>query len=275
MNLGVSTYSYWHFERTKQPIYYYLDKASRHGFGGVEILEDHIRELPVSELKEVKRYAFSLGLDIYAVAIHNNFVNPSRDARVKEVERVKEWLNKAYVLGASIIRVNSGRWRTIPNFDDLMRNRGVEPPIPGYTDEDALKWVEEAIGMLIPVAEDLGIILGLENHWGVSAKAQYMVRMFNDINSKYFRAIMDTGNFIEDTYNQLEAIAPYTAMVHAKTYFGGGVWYTLDIDYDRVFEILRRHGFNGWISLEYEGREDYDSGVVKSRDLLIKYVRQY
>jgi L-ribulose-5-phosphate 3-epimerase len=84
---------------------------------------------------------------------------------------------------------------------------------------------------------------------------------------------MDTGNFLYDTYRELEAIAPYTVMVHAKTYFGGGVWYTLDIDYDRVFKILRDAGFKGWISLEYEGREDYSTGVKKSRDLLLRYVK--
>lgn len=42
-----------------------------------------------------------------------------------------------------------------------------------------------------------------------------------------------------ETYKQLEYIAPYTALVHAKTYIGGGVWYTLDLDYDAIFGILR------------------------------------
>jgi sugar phosphate isomerase/epimerase len=51
------------------------------------------------------------------------------------------------------------------------------------------------------------------------------------------------------------------------------VWYTLDIDYDRVFKILRDAGFKGWISLEYEGREDYSTGVKESRDLLLRYVK--
>jgi len=273
MNLGVSTYSYWHFEREKMPINHYLEKASRHGFSGVEVLQDHLEGLSLSDLKEVKRMAFNLGLSIYAVSIHNNFVNPLTGSRDKEVEMVKKWLNVAYVLGASIIRVNSGRWRTIENFDELMKNKGKEPPLPGYTEEDALRWVEESIRSLLPTAEDLGIILGMENHWGVSGNATNMVRLFNSVNSKYFRAIMDVGNFIENTYEQLEMIAPYTAMVHAKTYFGGGVWYTLDIDYDRVFSMLRRHGFNGWVSLEYEGREGYDSGVLKSRELLLKYIR--
>ncbi|WP_291999358.1 sugar phosphate isomerase/epimerase [Caldivirga sp.] len=274
MNLGVSTYSFWHFEGEKMPINHYLEKAARHGFSGVEILEDHLRGLGTGDLREVKRTAFTLGLSIYAVSIHNDFVNPLTGSRDKEIELVKKWINAAYSLGASIIRINSGRWRTIKSFDELMKNKGKEPPLPGYSEEDALRWVEESIRSLLPAAEDLGVILGLENHWGISGKASNMVKMFNDVSSKYFRAIMDIGNFIEDTYEQLEMIAPYTAMVHAKTYFGGGVWYTLDIDYDKVFNMLRRYGFNGWVSLEYEGREDYDTGVAKSKELLLRYIKQ-
>jgi sugar phosphate isomerase/epimerase len=69
-------------------------------------------------------------------------------------------------------------------------------------------------------------------------------------------------------YPQMEAIAPQAVLVQAKTYFGGGVWYTLDIDYDRVAAILRKAGFRGYVSLEFEGKEDPGTAVPKSLDLL-------
>ena len=49
---------------------------------------------------------------------------------------------------------------------------------------------------------------------------------------------MDTGNFLEDPYDKLEQIAPKTVFVQAKTYYGGGEWYTLDLDYKRIAKIL-------------------------------------
>jgi len=272
MNLGVSTYSFWHFGDEKKPLQYYLERAYAHGFNGVEILENTLGDVSRSYLRDVKSKAFSLGLDIYCLSIHNNFVSPSRESRQEEVEKVSRWLEVAHYLGAKVIRVNSGRWRTLQSFDELMKARGIEPPLPGYTEEDALGWVVESLNTLVPKAEDLGVILGLENHWGVSRTAENMVRIFNSVNSRYLRAVMDTGNFLERTYEQFELIAPYTAMVQAKTYFGGGVWYTFSLDYDRIFETLRRAGFKGWISLEFEGREDYESGVKKSFDLLSKYL---
>ena len=274
MNLGISTYSFWHFEEKKLPLKEYLVKAYEHGFNGVEVLSNHIESRSEDYLKEIKRFAFKLGLDVYGLAIHNNFVKVDKDERMREVELVKDWIRLGSVLGVKIIRINSGRWMTVRSFDELMERRGIEPPPPGYSDEDAIEWVVECINECLEEAEKHGIILGLENHWGLTTRAGNMLKIIKKISSDYFGAIMDTGNFIHDTYRELEAIAPYTVMVHAKTYFGGGVWYTLDLDYDRIFEILRGVNFRGWVSLEYEGREAYDEGVRKSKELLLKYIKR-
>ena len=81
---------------------------------------------------------------------------------------------------------------------------------------------------------------------------------------------MDTGNFLEDPYPKLEKIAPRTVFVQAKTYFGGGEWYTLDLDYERIAAILRKVNYHGYISLEFEGKADPDKAVPKSVELLRK-----
>jgi sugar phosphate isomerase/epimerase len=56
--------------------------------------------------------------------------------------------------------------------------------------------------------------------------------------------------------------------VQAKTYFGGGEWYTLDLDYRRIAAILREVNYTGYISLEFEGKEDPNTAVPKSLALL-------
>ena len=61
------------------------------------------------------------------------------------------------------------------------------------------------------------------------------------------------------------------ALVQAETYFGGGRWYALDLDYARIAAILREDGYRGWISLEFEGNEDAATGVPKSLALLRKH----
>lgn len=73
---------------------------------------------------------------------------------------------------------------------------------------------------------------------------------------------------IEEPYDRLAVLAPQTAFVQAKTYFGGGIWYALDLDFPRIAEILRLHHYRGFISLEFEGREDYRTAIPKSLDVL-------
>jgi sugar phosphate isomerase/epimerase len=81
---------------------------------------------------------------------------------------------------------------------------------------------------------------------------------------------MDTGNFLEDPYEKLKAIAPRTVFVQAKTYYGGGLWYTLDLDYVRIARILAEAGYSGYVSLEMEGKEQADTAVPKSLGVLRK-----
>ncbi|MEM3648177.1 MAG: sugar phosphate isomerase/epimerase family protein [Thermoproteota archaeon] len=161
---------------------------------------------------------------------------------------------------------------TIKSFDELMANKGEEPPIPGYTEEDAFNWVVESIEKCLPVAENLGVVMALENHWGLTATPEGVLKVVEAVNSKWLRVLMDTGNFIEDTYNGLRKIAPYTVLVHVKTYYGGGVWYELDIDYSKVFKILREAGYRGYLSIEFEGKDDATSGVYKTRKMLLEHL---
>jgi sugar phosphate isomerase/epimerase len=83
---------------------------------------------------------------------------------------------------------------------------------------------------------------------------------------------MDTGNFLENPYNKLEKIVSKTSFVQAKTYYGGGEWYSLDLDYQRIIAMLKKANYQGYISIEFEGKEPGTVGVQKSVDLLRKYL---
>ena len=66
---------------------------------------------------------------------------------------------------------------------------------------------------------------------------------------------------------------PFTskaALVQTKTSYGGGLWYTLDIDYERIVQVLRKHRYRGYTSLEFEGKEDPKTGVPRSLATLRK-----
>jgi sugar phosphate isomerase/epimerase len=149
-----------------------------------------------------------------------------------------------------------------------MKVKGDEPPLKGYTNADALRWCIESIQECLPAAEKAGVILDLENHWGLTTKTEALLHIYRTVNSPWLGINLDIGNFPGDPYPEIEKIAPYANIAHFKTYFGGGVWYTLDLDYRRIATILRQANFTGYVSLEMEGNEPAATAVPKSLELM-------
>jgi sugar phosphate isomerase/epimerase len=97
------------------------------------------------------------------------------------------------------------------------------------------------------------------------------LRIVEKIKSPWLQMTLDTGNFLENSYSQMEQMASSPvpiALVQTKTYYGGGRWYALDLDYARIAKILEEHQYKGWISLEFEGNDDAEVGVPKSLAML-------
>lgn len=269
--IGVSTYSFWGFNGDATPIEHCIDQAAAMGFDGVEILHRQMKEESNGYLQSLKRRAFSAGLDLCGFSIHQDFVTPDPEERQRDVDHTLKCIELAYRLGIPTMRLNTGRWNTIRSFDALMKARGIEPRLEGYTEEDAFKWVIDSIEKCLPKAAECGVVMGLENHWGLSLDPDAILRILGALPSPWLQVTLDTGNFLEDPYDKLEKLASRAILVQAKTYFGGGKWYSLDLDYARIAEILRRHGFHGYISLEFEGRESPAEGVPRSLALLRKH----
>lgn len=268
IRIGVSTYSYWHFKPVKYPIEKVIDDAARLGFDGVEILHRQMPEESPAYLNKLKRAAFLNGLDLTMLSIHQDFVFPDPAERQKHIDHTVHCIDLAYQLGIPAVRLNSGRWKTIESFDNLMKAKGIEPPLPGYTKDDAIKWCIDSIEKCLPAAEKAGVVLALENHWGLTTYPDDLLAIYKSVNSPWLGMNVDTGNFVGDPYSQFERLAPNASIVQAKTYYGGGEWYTLEIDYKRIAGILRTANFHGYVSLEMEGKETAETAVPKSLQVL-------
>jgi len=267
--IAVSTYSFWRFKKgLRLPIETCIEKAAQMGFDAVEVLHIQMQDQSNEYLQRLKRTALINGLDLCSLSTHQGFLSPDKSKRQKNIDHTNHCIDIAYKLGIPIIRINTGTWGTSTSFNELMKNRGEEDPLPGYTDEDGFKWVIDSIKQCIPAARESGVILGLENHWGLSRTPEGLLRIVNAIDSPWVRVLLDTGNFLENPYDKLERCAPQTVFVQAKTYFGGGLWYTLDLDYDRIARILHAAKYRGYVSLEFEGNADYETALPRSLELL-------
>ena len=277
VKLAIATYSYWHFREPKVSIEAVIEKTSALGVEGVDILHRQM-ELPEKEplttahrayLRRLKRLAFTRGVAPVCLSTHQGFVSPQPEIVAANVAHTKKCLEICYELGIPALRINTGRWGTAKDFDDLMARRGVEPVLTGHTEDEGFKWCIGGIEACLAKAEECGVLLALENHWGLARTADGLLRIVNAIKSPWLGVLMDTGNFltapyVTADYEQLRQIAPKAVFVQAKTYPGGGEWYSLEMDYPRIARMLAEVNYRGYVSLEMEGKENPDTAVPKS-----------
>lgn len=268
IKLSISSYSYWHFKETKFPIEKVIDEAAKIGVEGIDILHRQMEGEDNAYIQKLKRHAFVNGIAFTCLSIHQSFVSPDKAFLKKEIEHTKKCIELAARMGIPCLRLNSGRWNTIKSFDELMKNRGVEPILPGYKEDDGFAWCIDSIQQCLPAAQENGVLLALENHWGLCSTPEGQLRIKKAIDSPWLGIMMDTGNFLENPYSKLEMLAPYTNFVQAKTYYGGGEWYSLELDYKRIMDILKKVNYHGYVSLEFEGKEDPFVAVPKSIEML-------
>jgi L-ribulose-5-phosphate 3-epimerase len=269
--IGISTYSYWQFQHEDyRPIEKCIDLAYEMGFDGVEILHRQMeaRDKDNAYLQSLKTRAHHHGIDLMGFSTHQTFLSPDADKRQQNIDHTIHCIEVAYAMGIPTMRVQSGTWGTSKDFDDLMAHRGVEAPLPGHTDEEAFKWVQESYEKILPTAAKCGVTLGFENHWGLGRTPEGLLKMVDSLNSPWAQVTLDTGNFLEDPYDKLKQCAGKACLVQTKTYYGGGLWYTLDLDYPRIASILKGAGYTGYLSLEFEGKESPLTAVPKSLALL-------
>jgi len=267
--IAVSTYSFWRFkDDSKLPVEQCIDEAARMGFDAVELLLMQMDSEEPAYLQRLKQRAFVNGVALCGFSTHQGFVSPDEAARQKNIDLTIHQIELAYQLGIPTMRINTGRWGTSKDFDELMANRGIEPVLPGHTEDEGFDWVIGSLEKIMPTAEKCGVTLGLENHWGLGRTPEGVLRIVDAIDSPWLQCTLDTGNFLEDPYDRLEKMAPKTVFVQAKTYYGGGIWYELELDYPRIAAMLRRHDFRGYVSLEFEGHEDWRTALPKSLAML-------
>src|SRR4051812_22178392 len=141
LRIGVSTYSFWHFKGEKVEIEQCIDRAADMGSDGVEILHQQMRSEDNGYLQELKRRAFTQGLDLIGFSTHQGFVSPDKSVRQKNIDHTLRCIELAWRLGIPRLPVNTGRWGTPKSFDKLMANRGIEPVFEGTNEKERFRWV--------------------------------------------------------------------------------------------------------------------------------------
>ncbi|HVX10332.1 MAG TPA: sugar phosphate isomerase/epimerase family protein [Pirellulales bacterium] len=232
----------------------FIDDCAKMGLEGTELTSYYFPPDPTPDyLRRLKEQTFRLGLDISGTAVGNDFCHPPGEARNKQIQFVKQWVDRAELLGAPVIRIFSGQAK------------------PGQSEADAHRLAVEAIEQCCAYAGQHGIFLALENHGGLTATADGLLRLVEDVKSEWFGVNVDTGNFHSaDPYAELARIAPYAVNVQVKVSMNPGGGKQEPADYRRLATMLAGTGYRGYIVLEYEEKEDPREACPRHIDELRK-----
>ncbi len=220
------------------------------GMEGVELLNKHFLETGEGYLRQLRESADSLGLEIASVNASNNFAVPDREKLEEQVAHVKKWVQVASRLGAPVVRVFTGHIAEGLDYGSL-----VPRAIEGFR-------------KIAQYAENYGVTLGVENHGNFCNRADEVLKIVEEVGSSRLKTFPDTGNFLENRYEQLEKVAPLAVHVHAKMYAFDEEGEETTIDYRRVAQIFQRVHYKGYFSIEYGGKGDQMAGVKKGLALL-------
>ena len=226
---------------------------------GVELLDFHL-EKPGIDYRELKDFISKKGLTIACLSVSNNFGYESEKKLRKEVAKVKKWIDTTALFGASIMRVFAGWAGPAPWDEDYGR---------GSSDRDVV-W-PRMIGCLrecVAYAEKAGLVLAVENHnhRGLVSTSEDAKRIVAEIDSSWFRLNLDTGGYTKDIYTAIEDTVDLAVHVHIKILQPGEEVIDKKLDYERIFGILKKKNYSGFISVEYEGEDDELTsipGVIK------------
>jgi sugar phosphate isomerase/epimerase len=235
----------------------FIEKAVTLQVDGVDMTGYYFKSTDPAYLASLRHLAYRNGVAFSGAACGVSMVQADAAKRADTVPQIKKWVDVTDALGAPHLRVFAGK---LPS---------------GVTQQQSIDWVVEAMKEACDYSGAKGITLGIEDHSGVTQQASVCLEIMQRINSPYAGINLDITHFVptptEDAYAQIEACLPYATNTHIRDLFDDGS----PIDLDRVWKLFVNAGFKGFMSAEYEAKEDAATGVPKLVEKILTLCKKY
>lgn len=231
----------------------FIGNAVEYGIDGVDMTTYYLKSTHPDYLYSLRHLAFKSGVHFSGAAAGTQMSEPDPAKRASAIAEIKLWVDVTDCLGAAHLRV----------FGYLVT--------PGSTDVQNIQYVVDTMKPACDYAAKKGITLGIENHGGVTSKAENVLEILRRVDSPYAGCNLDITHFEENEYAQIEMLVPCATHTHIRTNFDRGQ----PIDLDRVWNIFAKGGYKGYMSAEYAGAEDPCTAVpallARIKELCWKY----
>jgi sugar phosphate isomerase/epimerase len=226
----------------------FLEHCARElSVAGAELQDIHFRATRPAYLQRLRRTAGDLGLPLIGIGVHNDFGRAEPTWRRSEVVKVKQWLEVAADIGAGHVRVFAGH--------------------PEGSVHERWPAMIAALQEAAEYAAENGVRLVLENEAGFTPSAADHLRIVREVGHPALQPLLDTGNYAgprPEAWRSVLETAPHAAHVHAKFWHVDRSGAEPSMDYPALLAGLRRRGYDGWITFEYEAAEDETTGVPRA-----------
>jgi sugar phosphate isomerase/epimerase len=206
------------------------------------------------------------GVRLLNVAVDaGDLLEADDDKRAADIAELKRWIERFSGMGAQFVRVNPG--------SPFSPHHGDQPPAH----------LVEALVELGDFAASHGSRLLVENHGGPSSDPAWMLGLLDAVGTEHLGLLLDLGNFdaliqpvmalmfqapdspavdpvtllenvdLTSVYDGIERLAPRAELVHVKAHDVDGAGVVRAVDLDRAIGILADHGYDGPLTVEYEG----------------------
>ncbi|MBE6931442.1 MAG: sugar phosphate isomerase/epimerase [Clostridia bacterium] len=282
MKTCISSYSYSRLIRDgKMTLFDAIEKTKELGFDAMEFSIGDELEGGRDTIVRLREACEKAGLPIASYTTGANFFVPDPKA---EVARLKEHVDRAALIGAPCMRHDIcgafyEGYTGIRTFDAIVPQ--IAPYIREITDYAASK----------------GVKTMSENHGYVAQDAERLVKLYTAVGSTNYGWLCDVGNFCcadEDPAISVGKLAPLAFHVHVKdmflrsgmlpdpgrgwgrtrggNFFRGTIFGQGNIPTLQCLKVLKRNGYDGYISLEFEGMEDVLTAIEIGLENMQKYI---
>jgi len=227
---------------------------SRFNINKIEPWSSHFRALEPKYLEDLRTALDTAKSAVVNIAFdgRHSFYAADPAERERAVADNKRWVDAAATLGSPSIRTH------IASPDNQPRDN--QPPDLGRSPD--LGQCADTLLRILEHAAKRNVVIHLENDDGVTEDPAFLVRLIETVNSPWLRGLPDFGNSLmhkapEDAYAGLEAMFNHAyGICHVKQSEATEKGANVQVDLPYVFAILKRTGFRGYLSMEYDNSGD-------------------
>ena len=220
-----------------------IEFCSATGFDGVDITAYYFKGYPKippdDYLFDIKRKAFKAGLEITGTGVRNDFTIADNAKRELEVQLVKNWIEAASKIGASVLRIFAG----------TQKNEGIPR-------EQVTEWMLRDIQTCVDYGKQHGVIIGMQNHNDFIQTADQIISIVETINSPWFGIILDIGSYrINEPFAEIEKSIRHAVnwQVKEKMFINGT---EADTDLNKLINMIKASDYRGYLPIETLGEGD-------------------